>query len=94
MKEEDEGRIVVQRNLFDALKLLKDNETSRLFWIDAISINQEDLEERTQEVRYMGDIYKFAQRVVVWLGSASPGFRYAMQLLGHIGDQVEFSGNN
>ena len=37
-------------------------------WIDAICINQEDILERNHQVQQMGDIYRGAQTVFVWLG--------------------------
>jgi hypothetical protein len=37
-------------------------------WIDAICINQADLDERADQVQIMGRIYGQAARVVVWLG--------------------------
>lgn len=37
-------------------------------WIDAICINQEDITERNHQVQQMGDIYRGAQTVFVWLG--------------------------
>jgi hypothetical protein len=37
-------------------------------WIDALCINQDDLDERARQVAFMGDIYETAERVVVWLG--------------------------
>ena len=37
-------------------------------WIDAICINQEDISERNHQVQQMGDIYRGAQTVFVWLG--------------------------
>lgn len=39
-----------------------------LFWIDAICINQEDLEERNRQVEMMWRIYRCADQVIVWLG--------------------------
>lgn len=38
------------------------------FWIDAICINQEDSEEKASQVAMMGEIYKMASSVVIWLG--------------------------
>lgn len=38
------------------------------FWIDAICINQEDSEEKAGQVAMMGEIYKMASSVVIWLG--------------------------
>lgn len=37
-------------------------------WIDQISINQDDLVERSHQVSFMRDIYVRAIRTVVWLG--------------------------
>lgn len=37
-------------------------------WIDAICINQEHVTERNHQVQQMGDIYRGAQTVFVWLG--------------------------
>lgn len=37
-------------------------------WIDAICINQADLDERSQQVRLMGRIYRQASRVLLWIG--------------------------
>jgi hypothetical protein len=40
----------------------------RFIWADAICINQSDLQERSQQVRLMGNIYRNAERVLIWLG--------------------------
>jgi len=37
-------------------------------WIDALCINQADVDERNAEVRMMADIYSSADKVLVWLG--------------------------
>ena len=52
-----------------------------IFWIDAISINQEDLDERSQQVPLMSYIYKNASRVIVWLGEDRVGTSDAWKLL-------------
>lgn len=39
-----------------------------LLWIDAICINQGDIEERNQQVRKMDMIYALAKEAVIWLG--------------------------
>ncbi|KAG4441173.1 hypothetical protein IFR05_003344 [Cadophora sp. M221] len=58
----------VRKNLFDALRALRLPTQSRLLWIDALCINQEDTTERNHQVGKMGEIYKNARRAVVWLG--------------------------
>ncbi|QIW96613.1 hypothetical protein AMS68_002131 [Peltaster fructicola] len=40
-------------------------------WIDSICINQTDLEEKSAQVAVMGEVYKRASKVLVWLGEAS-----------------------
>jgi hypothetical protein len=44
------------------------------FWIDAICINQDDLQERNEQVPRMGDIYSMASRVWIWIGKPSKIF--------------------
>lgn len=39
-------------------------------WIDAICINQADLEERSHQVRVMDQIYRKAAHTIIWLGRA------------------------
>lgn len=37
-------------------------------WVGILCINQEDLQERTQQVRKMRDIFWSSQRVLAWTG--------------------------
>lgn len=60
----------VTANLHAALLQLRDRFLSRVLWVDAICINQDDKEERGQQVRSMAEIYCKASRVIVWLGKA------------------------
>lgn len=41
----------------------------RMLWIDALCINQDDLEERAAQVKIMPQIYDRADEVLVWLGT-------------------------
>jgi hypothetical protein len=58
----------VRRNLLLALRALR-GVTERILWIDALCINQEDIEERGSQVQIMGSIYAGAQCVLSWLGT-------------------------
>jgi hypothetical protein len=80
----------VRRNLADALRYLRCQDKPRVMWIDAICINQSDLNERSEQVRRMVDIYKFARRVVVWLGTEARESDLAMKTVQHIGRQMVF----
>ena len=62
----------VTQNCYSALKRLR-NDTVRCLWIDAICINQEDMNEKSVQVRMMERIFKAASRVIVELGEATPG---------------------
>ncbi|KAN0113121.1 Heterokaryon incompatibility protein (HET) domain containing protein [Hyaloscypha variabilis] len=60
-------RFQVSSNLFDALLHLGSSDVERTFWIDAICINQKDIDERNSQIQLMPFIYKRAKTVVVWL---------------------------
>lgn len=58
--------IRVTSNLYEALLDLRRKEPVTL-WIDAICINQDDIQERSSQIRLMSRIYHNARRVVAWL---------------------------
>lgn len=72
----------VRGNLLDALRFLRRQVASgkarQPFWIDAISINQSNVQERNRQVRIMDQIYFRAGTVIVWLGSGYTKFRRSM----------------
>lgn len=55
-------------SLGTALQAFRHAEDVRILWADALCVNQEDPEERNSQVSMMGDIYRSASRVLVWLG--------------------------
>ncbi|KAK0762947.1 LOW QUALITY PROTEIN: hypothetical protein N5P37_004473, partial [Trichoderma harzianum] len=66
-----DGKILpVTVNLFQALNGLLSKGGPRRLWIDAICVNQEDLNERSRQVRLMGKIYKQSGNVPIWLGQS------------------------
>lgn len=74
----------VTPNLENALRHLRLAEKSRTLWVDALSINQIDDEEKTHQVQHMRTIYEFASRVVIWLGKSSDDSDLAMDLIADI----------
>lgn len=58
----------VTPNLHLALQHIRDPKASQLYFIDAVCINQNDMEERNTQVQKMVDIYQSAAQVVVFLG--------------------------
>jgi hypothetical protein len=58
----------VSANLAEALRCLRHNHSPRVMWIDAICINQADNAEKSAQVVMMGDIYRNAADVLIFLG--------------------------
>ncbi|KAK5709815.1 hypothetical protein LTR17_019429 [Elasticomyces elasticus] len=53
----------------------------RSVWIDAVCVNQEDLEERAEQVSIMADIYKHTVQNLIWLGEDDETTAEAMTLV-------------
>lgn len=64
----NERKFFVTPNLWSAMHCLRHEKDVRVIWIDAICINQRDIQERNQQVSLMGDIYRRAGQVFIWLG--------------------------
>ncbi|CAF3617131.1 unnamed protein product [Fusarium graminearum] len=75
--------IAITPNLHSALTHLRSADRVRTIWVDSLCINQSFHDERNQQVRIMGDIYKSAKQVIVWLGDAADGSRLVFE---HIND--------
>ncbi|KAF2183383.1 HET-domain-containing protein [Zopfia rhizophila CBS 207.26] len=67
------------RNLWEFLRRARRLSDRKFFWIDAISIDQENTEERNHQVALMREIYSKASEVAVWLGPADKGSDLAMK---------------
>lgn len=69
----------VAENLFvtpsveSAIRRLRHQSRNVNLWIDAITINQIDKDERAQQVRIMGFIFSRARTVHIWLGEDERG---------------------
>ncbi|KAE9380800.1 hypothetical protein N431DRAFT_477671 [Stipitochalara longipes BDJ] len=64
-----DGRVLkVTANLSLLLSKFRTFNSNQLLWIDAICINQDDMDERSQQVQLMGEIYKKAAQVLMWIG--------------------------
>ncbi|KAI0128832.1 heterokaryon incompatibility protein-domain-containing protein [Xylariales sp. AK1849] len=79
-------QIEVVPNLRNALKHLRERPelSGKNLWIDAICINQEDLQEKALQVDMMGDIYRNAEKVFIWLGEEDNDSNLAMELLSSV----------
>jgi hypothetical protein len=71
-------------NLYDFLAQCASHPSERsrgYLWIDALAINQSDLQERCEQVMLMKRIYQTAIGVVVWLGPADCYTESAIKLM-------------
>jgi hypothetical protein len=82
-------KLPVTDSLLQALQHLRDTKISRMLWVDAICIDQADELEKSYQVSRMGDIYRMAYRVIVWLGPEADLSSHALSVLEYIGLQVE-----
>ncbi|TQW00411.1 hypothetical protein V2A60_001496 [Cordyceps javanica] len=63
------GMLRIGANLARALLAYRRIDRPRRIWVDAICIQQDDLDERLSQVRMMGDIFRNAIQVLCWLGA-------------------------
>lgn len=71
----------VRTNLWGALNRFRNDSKEAIIWIDAICINQANIEERQDQVGSMRSIYQQASRVLVWLGPADDSSHVALQFV-------------
>ena len=78
-------RLAITQTLLEALHRFRDPYEIVTLWIDQICICQDRIKERNQQVALMGQIFKGARKVVVWLGDdyddSKAGMQLAKQLL-------------
>jgi hypothetical protein len=53
----DEHDVLVTPNLYKALLHLRHYSIERILWVDAVCINQKDIKEKEQQIRFMARIY-------------------------------------
>ncbi|CAG8974178.1 hypothetical protein HYALB_00011786 [Hymenoscyphus albidus] len=71
----------IRNNLFNALLHLRQPSSGVMLWVDAICINQSDIDERNHQVQRMADVFSRARRVLAWLGPETESNREAFSFL-------------
>ncbi|KAH7034649.1 heterokaryon incompatibility protein-domain-containing protein [Microdochium trichocladiopsis] len=71
----------ITTSLFKALQQLRRASETRLLWADAVCINQQDMEEKSEQVGLMSQIYSQPQRVLIWLGDDMVGLEGVQESL-------------
>ena len=98
----DENKIVIDRNFFipirpnlhTALCALRQSDNVVILWVDAICINQNDVEERTNQVKLMTDIYQKASQVVAWLGEENESTEKHLEVMRRFDEKFSNSPND
>lgn len=80
--------IKITSSLDAALRHLRHPTETVSLWIDQICINQDDADEKTEQVALMSNIYRLADQVLVWLGSAADGSDELMDVWAKIGQEA------
>lgn len=76
------GTIDVRKNLWEFLRQQSSAISEpKLFWIDAICINQPNVHERNHQVKLMKQIYVNASEVYIWLGCEADNSGLAMDYI-------------
>ncbi|KAI1409895.1 HET-domain-containing protein [Hypoxylon sp. FL1857] len=77
-----DGKVLgITRNLYMALMKLRSSTESRCLWIDAICINQDNVQERNHQVHMMKRIFSTASSVIVWLGDAAGSLHDTLEMI-------------
>lgn len=71
----------VREDLYNALRRLRQCQTSRILWVDFICIDQSNQAEIYSQISRLGDIYAKAESVAVYLGEATMATDQAMDYL-------------
>jgi hypothetical protein len=92
----DDDTLQVTTNLYAALRQLRSPFRPRKLWADTICINQQDIDERSQQERLIKDIFEKAERVLIWLGEEGDDSQHAISVAGELAQayrDVELRGN-
>ena len=69
------------QSLVDALSQFRQSNAPTVLWADQLCINQNDVVEKSHQIRLMATIYQQARQVKVWLGKAGPRNAELMRFL-------------
>ncbi len=84
----DDVPFMVTRNLEIALRRMRSRHVEEPLWVDAVCINQGDLQEKNHQIQIMRPIYQQAFAVFAWLGEADDDTHLAMQLIDAVGSDI------
>ena len=84
------GILCVTESLHAALQTIRQVDQPLTVWADAICINRDDLDERSQQVLLMRKIYSESLRPYVWLGEDGDLFGAAFDYISDALEEFEY----
>jgi hypothetical protein len=85
-------RVSVTKNLEEALRNLHyrrgRHQNGNRIWVDALCINQNNIEERNKQVKRMKHIYADAENVYVWTGPELTGGEHVERFINDVGSAI------
>ncbi|RMZ92325.1 hypothetical protein DV736_g417, partial [Chaetothyriales sp. CBS 134916] len=81
----------VRKNLYELLRHVRQFHAGKAIWIDAIAINQTDLDEKARQVQMMSKIYAGTSEVFVWLGPRVDHVGHAIRCMQDYEDMTDYS---
>ncbi|TGJ86240.1 hypothetical protein E0Z10_g2548 [Xylaria hypoxylon] len=87
----DGNDVLVTSSLAAALRRARLPDTTRVIWVDQLSINQLDVQEMANQVPLMSHIYTKTTQCLIWLGEMKPDIslsdaQSALDLIRHLSD--------
>ncbi|KFA78771.1 hypothetical protein S40288_08937 [Stachybotrys chartarum IBT 40288] len=73
--------MLIYETLLGILAQLRHKTNPIVLWVDAICINQDDMEERNVQIPVMRNVYRSASKTVAWLGDEDNGIQETFELL-------------
>ncbi|KAF2025632.1 HET-domain-containing protein [Setomelanomma holmii] len=86
-----EGSIPITSNCEAALRCLKRRGRRRVLWIDAVCIDQGNVDEKNYQVQLMATTYSEASQVLVYLGLRD---QHEQAAIGRVADYLEGKAHN
>jgi hypothetical protein len=74
----------IRPNLWTFLMHLRDTDTPKVVWVDAVCINQDNKTERGAQVSLMGEIYNRADSTLIWLGAKDSKLKSPLMAINEI----------
>jgi hypothetical protein len=78
----------------ETLRRMRRHDKHRVLWIDAVCINQNNVEEKGRQVAFMGEIYHKAFCNLIWLGEEDSSTKEALMTIHLLHEDARRETNN